>query len=202
MTSVHTRVAAVVAALTTAVLLTSCGTAAKENQVMGTSASSTGQVVTHNADDVLFAQSMMPHHQQAIDLAAMVPDRSTNPEMLTLAATIAGQQQPEIATMKALLMQWDVNPDEMSHASGHAGMAMAGMVDDATMVKLDSLKGADFDILWLQSMITHHQGAIEMAKAEIANGKNVDMTTLARNIIAAQQAEIDQMKLMLVGMGA
>jgi uncharacterized protein (DUF305 family) len=202
MTSVHTRVAAIVAALTTAVLLTSCGTAAKEDQGTGASASSTSQVATHNADDVLFAQSMMPHHQQAIDLAAMVPDRSTNPEMLTLAATIAGQQQPEIATMKALLMQWDVNPDEMSHPSGHAGMAMAGMVDDATMVKLDSLKGADFDILWLQSMITHHQGAIEMAKAEIADGKNVDMTTLARNMIAAQQAEIDQMKLMLVGMGA
>ena len=97
MTSVHTRVAAVVAALTTAVLLTSCGTAAKENQVMGTSASSTGQVVTHNADDVLFAQSMMPHHQQAIDLAAMVPDRSTNPEMLTLAATIAGQRSDSSA---------------------------------------------------------------------------------------------------------
>jgi uncharacterized protein (DUF305 family) len=99
--------------------------------------------------------------------------------------------------MKALLLQWNVDPNEMSHESGHAGMAMAGMVNDATMVRLDSLKGASFDMLWLQSMISHHQGAIEMAKTEIADGKSADLITLAKNIVAAQQAEIDQMKQML-----
>jgi len=101
--------------------------------------------------------------------------------------------------MRALLLQWDVNPAEMPHESGHAGMAMQGMIDDATMVKLDSLKGADFDALWLRSMINHHQGAIAMAKVEIADGKNVDMITMATNIVAAQQAEIDQMKQMMGG---
>ena len=64
--------------------------------------------------------------------------------------------------MKAQLVQWDVQPDPSSDHSGH-GMAMQGMVDDATMAKLQSLKGAEFDTLWLQSMIGHHQGAIEMA---------------------------------------
>ena len=149
----------------------------------------------------MFAQMMIPHHQQAVELAAMVPDRSTNPDVLALATKIAGAQQPEINTMKALLLQWAVDPNEMSHESGHAGMAMAGMVDDATMVKLDNLKGTDFDTLWLQSMISHHEGAIAMAKTEIADGKSADMVTLAGSIVTAQQAEIDQMKQMLIGLG-
>ena len=76
---------------------------------------------------------------------------------------------------------------------------MQGMVDDATMTKLRSLKGAEFDTLWLQSMISHHQGAIEMADTEIAKGQSPDMVSMAKNIVTAQQAEIDQMKQMLGG---
>jgi uncharacterized protein (DUF305 family) len=197
MTSSHTRVLAAIATFAAAIVLSSCGTAATQNQGLSASATSTDQVAAHNADDVMFAQMMIPHHQQAVELAAMVPDRSNNPDVIALAAKIAGEQQPEIDTMKALLLQWNVDPNEMSHESGHAGMAMAGMVDDATMVRLDSLKGASFDMLWLQSMISHHQGAIEMAKTEIADGKSADLITLAKNIVAAQQAEIDQMKQML-----
>ena len=197
MTSSHTRVLAAIATFAAAIVLSSCGTAATQNQGLSASATSTDQVAAHNADDVMFAQMMIPHHQQAVEVAAMVPDRSNNPDVIALAAKIAGEQQPEIDTMKALLLQWNVDPNEMSHESGHAGMAMAGMVNDATMVRLDSLKGASFDMLWLQSMISHHQGAIEMAKTEIADGKSADLITLAKNIVAAQQAEIDQMKQML-----
>jgi uncharacterized protein (DUF305 family) len=197
MTSSHTRVLAAITTLAAAIVLSSCGTAATQNQGLSASATSTDQVAAHNADDVMFAQMMIPHHQQAVEVAAMVPDRSNNPDVIALAAKIAGEQQPEIDTMKALLLQWNVDPNEMSHESGHAGMAMAGMVNDATMVRLDSLKGASFDMLWLQSMISHHQGAIEMAKTEIADGKSADLITLAKNIVAAQQAEIDQMKQML-----
>ncbi len=197
MTSSHSRVLAAIATLAAAIVLSSCGTAATQNQGLSASATSTDQVAAHNADDVMFAQMMIPHHQQAVEVAAMVPDRSNNPDVIALAAKIAGEQQPEIDTMKALLLQWNVDPNEMSHESGHAGMAMTGMVNDATMVRLDSLKGASFDMLWLQSMISHHQGAIEMAKTEIADGKSADLITLAKNIVAAQQAEIDQMKQML-----
>ena len=205
MTSTRTQVLAVVAAFAATLAVSSCGTAAREDpredQGLPASATSAEQVAAHNADDVMFAQMMIPHHQQAVELAAMVPDRSTDPDVIALAAKIAGEQQPEINTMKALLLQWDVDPNEMSHESGHAGMAMAGMVDDATMVKLDNLKGTDFDTLWLQSMISHHEGAIAMAKTEIADGKSADMTTLAGSIVTAQQAEIDQMKQMLIGLG-
>jgi uncharacterized protein (DUF305 family) len=76
---------------------------------------------------------------------------------------------------------------------------MQGMVDEATMSKLKSLNGAEFDKLWLESMISHHQGAIEMAKAEIANGDNVDAKSLAQNIVTTQEGEIGQMKQMLGG---
>ena len=76
---------------------------------------------------------------------------------------------------------------------------MQGMVDDATMTKLESLNGSEFDTLWLQSMISHHEGAIEMARAEITNGKNVDAKGLAQTIVDTQQAEIGQMKQMLGG---
>jgi len=195
MTSVHIRATALLVALTTATVVSSCATAGREDHSVHASATSTEQVAAHDADDVQFAQLMIPHHEQAIELAAMVPDRSTNPDVVALAAKIAGEQQPEISTMKALLQQWNVKPE--SHESGHAGMAMEGMVDDATMVKFDSLKGADFDTLWLQSMISHHQGAIGMAKTEIADGKSADLVTLAKNIVTAQQAEIDQMKQIL-----
>ena len=128
----------------------------------------------------------------------MVPDRSTNAGLVALANQISAAQQPEINVMKVFLVQWNENPDTNSGHAGH-GSTMQGMVDAATMTKLESLNGAEFDKLWLESMIGHHQGAIEMAKAEIANGDNVDAKTLAKNIVTTQEAEIGQMKQMLGG---
>jgi uncharacterized protein (DUF305 family) len=193
------RVAAAVALVATAVTLSSCSTSTGSDR--GAVSTTTGQPAAYDADDVMFAQSMIPHHEQALELAALVPDRSTDPAVIALAARIAAEQQPEISGMKALLLQWAVDPNEAAHGSGHAGMAMAGMVDDATMAKLGTLTGAEFDALWLQSMINHHRGAIEMARVEIANGRNADMITMARNIASAQQAEVDQMTPMLAGIG-
>jgi len=99
-------------------------------------------------------------------------------------------------------VQWNENPQDSTggHEDHGGGMAdMAGMVDEATMTKLKTLKGAEFDRLWLQSMIGHHEGAIEMAKPEVADGQNVDAKNMAQNIIDTQQAEIGQMKQMLGG---
>ena len=158
-----------------------------------------GEPAAYNADDVSFATHMVPHHQQAIELSALVPDRSTNPEVLELAKIIQAAQEPEIATMKAFLVQWNENPDTATGHEGHDMSGMQGMVDPATMARLESLKGPEFDKLWLDSMIGHHQGAIEMAKAELANGENVDAKNLAQHVIDAQQAEIDQMRTMLEG---
>ncbi len=195
------RVVAATVALAAALVLTSCSRPAPDGHSDHEHPEApviTGQPAGYNADDVAFATNMIPHHQQAVDLSAMVPDRSDNAELIALAKQISAAQQPEIDVMKVFLVQWNENPDTNSGQAGH-GSAMAGMVDAATMTKLASLKGAEFDKLWLQSMISHHQGAIEMANAEIANGDNVDAKMLAKNIVATQGTEIGQMKQMLGG---
>jgi uncharacterized protein (DUF305 family) len=159
----------------------------------------TGRPAGYNADDVAFATNMVPHHKQAIALAALAPDRSADPDLVALAQRITATQQPEVNVLNVFLVQWKENPDSaQGDHSGH-GQTMPGMVDDATMTKLKSLHGSEFDTLWLQSMISHHQGAVEMAKAEIANGANVDAISMAKTMLAAQQTEIGQMKQMLEG---
>ncbi len=162
----------------------------------------TGQPAGHNAEDLAFVANMIPHHQQAIDLSAMVPDRSSNPQVIALAKQISAAQLPEINVMKVLMVQWtDGAENPMAPDPGHGGHggSMPGMVDAATMTKLKSSIGADFDKLWLESMIGHHRGAIDMANAEIANGDNMDAKALARNIVTAQEAEIGQMTQMVGG---
>ncbi|PND56873.1 DUF305 domain-containing protein [Mycobacterium sp. ENV421] len=197
MTSTLSRIVAVAAALATAVVVSSCSNTEGMSERATSTAPASQAVAAHNADDVMFAQMMIPHHQQAVDLAAIAAVHTTNQAVRTLAGKISDEQQPEIDAMKALLVQWDVDPTMGDH-SGH-GAAMQGMVDDATMTKLKSLNGPQFDTLWLQAMIGHHQGAIEMAKAEIANGQSADLTAMAKSMVTAQQAEIDQMKQMLGG---
>jgi uncharacterized protein (DUF305 family) len=201
MMSVTRRVAAALAALTVALFVSSCSSPASDghaNHPHSDEPVITGQPAGYNADDVAFATNMIPHHRQAVELSALVPDRSTNAELVALAQQISAAQQPEINVMKVFLVQWNENPDTNSGHAGH-GNAMQGMVDAATVTKLESLTGAEFDKLWLESMIGHHQGAIEMAKAEIANGDNVDAKNLAKNIVTTQEAEIGQMKQMVGG---
>ena len=192
---------ALLAATATALFLSSCSSPASKDTGAqhGESSSSAAAPAAFNNADVTFATNMIPHHEQAVQMAAMVPDRSTNPAVIKLAADISAAQGPEIETMKALLVQW--NADDSAH-QGHddmGGMTMDGMVDPAAMAKLESLKGTEFDTLWLQSMIGHHEGAIKMANVELANGANADAKTLAQQIVTAQQGEITQMKQLLGG---
>jgi uncharacterized protein (DUF305 family) len=202
MTSVTARVAAVLAALAVALFASSCSSPASDGHAdhqHGDEPAISGQPAGYNADDVAFATNMIPHHQQAVELSALVPDRTTNLELIALAKQISGAQQPEIEAMKVFLVQWKEGGADPS--PGHAGHpnTTAGMVDQATMTKLASLNGTEFDQLWLESMISHHQGAIEMAKSEIANGENVDAKALANNVVTTQEAEIGHMKQMLGG---
>jgi uncharacterized protein (DUF305 family) len=201
MSSITVRVGAALAAVAAALFFSSCSSQASDSQSGHKPTETpviTGQPAGYNADDVAFATNMIPHHQQAVELSGLVADRSPNPQLIALANQIAAAQQPEINTMKVLLVQWKENPDTNSGHAGHGG-TMQGMVDEATMTKLQSLGGAEFDKLWLQSMISHHQGAIEMAKAELANGENVDAKSMAKAIVTTQETEIGQMKQMLGG---
>lgn len=214
MTSYPLRMAALVAAAAAVVAVSSCSTST-QSRPASPSTTATQAASGHNMADVMFAHMMIPHHQQALDLSALVPDRSTNQELITLAATIASEQQPEIDQMQAMLTDWGAMPG-MSNMPGHGGMGdmpgmgdmggmggmgMSGMIDAATVTKLTSLSGQPFDVLWLQSMIVHHQGAIEMAQNEVADGSNPGMVNLAKGMVTAQQAEIDQMQRMLAELG-
>jgi uncharacterized protein (DUF305 family) len=96
---------------------------------------------------------------------------------------------------RGLVAQWSDGPGPKRHEDAD----MPGVIDAATMTRLESLKGAEFDILWPQSMIGHHQGAIEMATVEVANGGNTGAIEMAKNIVTTQQAEIDHMTKMLGG---
>jgi uncharacterized protein (DUF305 family) len=194
---------AAMVAVATALFLSSCTSSAPtagdghtdHAQGSESSAPAPDGQAPHNAADVTFATDMIPHHEQAVAMSELAPQRSTDPAVLKLAADIAAAQGPEIQTMTAFLAQWNASP-----ATGHEGMPgmqMQGMVDDATMTRLTTLEGAEFDQLWLQSMIGHHEGAIAMAKTEIADGTNADAKALAQQIVSAQQAEITQMKEML-----
>lgn len=169
--------ARVAVVLLIAAILSACGTPSDRGQT------GSGLSVVHNADDVAFAQNMIPHHQQAVDMAAMVPTHTANPTMHVIATNIAADQRAEIKALNQLLTGWG-DPG----APGMGGMA--GMVDRGTMNKLSSLDGPDFDHLWLTAMVGHHRGAVTMAQAELAHGENADAIHLARLIITAQQREI------------
>ena len=186
MPSVGMRITALLAAVVTAAVVSSCG---------ASSPTPDAQAPKHNAADVSFAQKMIPHHQQALDMAAMVPSRTTNRDLIVMAKHIAMDQQAQIDTLQGLLQQWGepAAPDHM----GHGGMGMDGMVDAATMDRLPALKDTEFDELWLRSMIVHHQGAVAMAEPEIAQGENPTAVKMAKVIVDWQQLEIGRMHAML-----
>lgn len=202
MTSRNLRPLALFAAVLAALFLSACNNTEpqqSDGHTDHTQSESAGDAqAPHNADDVAFARDMMPHHGQALQLVDLARDRSSHPALLQLSSGIAAAQGPEMDQLAGMLRSWGEDPEAGVDHSGH-GMAMPGMVDGATMKRLESLRGAELDTLWLESMIAHHRGAVELAKAEIANGDNDAAKALAGEIIKAQEAEIAQMKQMLEG---
>ena len=133
---------------------------------------------------------------------------NASPAVLTLAQKIKAAQNPEIETMTTWLRQWNQPVPAMTSSmsggghdmTGMSGMMMDGMMTQADMTRLSKAKGAEFDRLWLELMVQHHEGAVRMANDELASGKNAQAQTLARAIIASQTAEIEQMNKMLASM--
>lgn len=202
MTSRRTRAVLVALTATAALALTACGSGddgadtahASHSAAAGATASATAGA--HNAQDVSFAQSMIPHHQQALEMAGLAVDRASSAQVRDLAARIEKAQDPEIRTMTGWLKAWgeDVPMAGMDH-SGHAGMT--GMMSDKDMTMLKQAKGTDFDTMFLTMMVQHHQGAVEMAGTEKAKGDYGPATTMADSIVTAQNAEIKEMNKLL-----
>ncbi|MDQ0867363.1 DUF305 domain-containing protein [Arthrobacter globiformis] len=156
------------------------------------SSSAPAAAADHNAADVTFAQMMIPHHAQAVQMSDMMLKKQNVPaEVTALATKIKAAQGPEIETMTGWLKGWN-EPTTMP--SGHS---MDGMMSDAAMKTLESAQGAEAARLFLRQMISHHEGAIMMAKTENTAGKNVDAVKLSKDIVTAQEAEIQEMQKLL-----
>ena len=159
--------------------------------------SSTESGSAFNDEDVMFAQMMIPHHEQAIELVEMAENPATEagPDLISLAAQIKNAQGPEINLMKNFLQSWD-QPVSGHSSMGH-GSTMKGILSGEELKKLSSLSGNAFEKEWLLSMTAHHEGAIEMAKSVERDGANSEVRLLAAEIISSQNAEIKLMKTML-----
>lgn len=151
---------------------------------MGRNSSSQNE---YSANDLMFAQMMIPHHQQAVEMSDLAIATSKNSKVLALARQIKAAQAPEIAQMKSWLKAAGQS------LMGDHGMAMDGMLSDAEIAALKAATGNEFDKLFLAGMIGHHQGALDMVSM-IEDSENEEARTLAANIKSSQSAEIETMK--------
>lgn len=150
-----------------------------------------------NAADLAFATAMIPHHGQAVVMSDLLLARGGDAEVKALAQRIKQEQIPEIAAMAGWVKGWGVAvPDPYAALSG-AMTTHGGMMSDAQLRQLAFVTGTAADKLFLTLMIQHHQGAIDMAEKELAEGVNPEATKLAQSIVATQSAEIAQMKQLL-----
>ena len=143
----------------------------------------------HNAADTMFAQMMIPHHAQAVEMADVILKKQNIPAKVSALATkIKAEQAPEIEKMTGWLKGWKES------ATPSAGHSMDGMMGADEMKKLGAAQGPDAAKLFLTQMIAHHQGAVMMAKTQEADGQNSEAVALAKTIITSQQKEIQEMK--------
>ena len=183
--------------VTAALGLTACGDDTSDTDP-GAGGDGTSQF---NDADVTFAQEMIPHHQQAVAMAELAADRAASVEVRQLAEDIEAAQGPEIETMTGWLDTWDQDAPSGSMDHGDMGHGttgeLPGMMTEDEMNTLETSEGSQFDRMFLEMMIAHHEGAIAMARSEQANGENPDAIALAEQVEADQEAEIDKMRQLL-----
>jgi uncharacterized protein (DUF305 family) len=148
------------------------------------------------AVDTAYARMMLGHHEQALELSALVAGRSSSPDVADLAFRIDRAQVEEVGQLQGFLRLRGAPTDPPADMAG-----MAGMADAATLARLRTLSGPAFDRLWLQTMTAHHEGALAMARDQLAaTGGAASISPLAefsRTLLVAQQAEIDRMRALL-----
>ncbi|MCA1836297.1 MAG: DUF305 domain-containing protein [Actinobacteria bacterium] len=185
---IHTVAGVFAAAAIAGGLLAGCGS--KTNPSPATpppaarSAPATNPQQQHNQADVVFLQNMITGHARAITMSHTARDQATSPQVKDLAARIDAEESPQTQQMSALLTEWGVPAPATTSSTGHG--QMPGMVS-----------GAGFDRMFLQMMIVHHQGAVDMSQTELAQGSNVSARNLAQQITSAQQAQINEMQTLL-----
>ncbi|GAA1932117.1 DUF305 domain-containing protein [Streptomyces sodiiphilus] len=196
------RAALAAVAVTAAVALAACGSGESGSPSDSRAGVSEGQEdkKEHNAADVEFAQQMIPHHRQAVEMAELAFDRAASQEVKELAQEIKDAQDPEIETLSEWLSAWgeEVPTGTDGGHGGHGGHGqMPGMMDAGDMAALMESSGEEFDTAFLTMMIEHHEGAVVMAEAQLKGGAHGPAKELAEEVIAAQTAEIERMRELL-----
>lgn len=214
------RAAVVGIVLTIGGLLAGC-TSSGMGEMPGMSHSSSTPAASHNAQDAMFAQMMIVHHQGAIEMADLASTRAGSTQVKDLAVKIKAAQQPEIDEMKAWLKAWGepLAMPEMGSGSSPSPSDMSGMdmstpmptdgsdmnsmpgMTPQDMAELKAATGPAFDKAFLTLMIQHHQGAIDMAKQEQSGGKDTEAKKLADSIVNSQSKEIAEMQADLASLG-
>jgi uncharacterized protein (DUF305 family) len=183
------------AAVSALVLLAACG---GNDDDAGAAGATPSVGTTFNDADVEFAQMMIVHHRQAVEMADLAGTRAADAEIKQLATRIKAAQDPEIVTMTGWLTTW--GEPTAAPGGGHSmpGMSsMPGEMSKEDMAKLESAKGTKFDRMFAEMMVDHHNGAIEMARDERATGGNPAAKALAATIEKAQTAEVGTLKQIL-----
>lgn len=153
---------------------------------------------TGRAGDIAFAQDMIPHHEQALEMSALALAADASPEVTALAKEIQAAQDPEIVLMRAWLRDWGA--EELPHSGGPGEEpdghehVMAGMATGEQLLALAEARGAEFDALWIDLMVAHHEGAIEMAEQVAQTTDDLEVQALAAEIVATQAQEIERMQ--------
>ncbi len=196
------RTTAVTAAAATSLVLAACG-AADDGATAGhgghaapspsPTASSPAAQGQHNAADVAFAQGMIPHHRQAVEMADLAPSRAGSAEVKQLAEAIKKAQDPEIKILSGWLTAWGEQVPGAGAGDHSAHGAGGGMMTAEEMDGLGKASGKAFDTAFMELMIKHHEGAVAMAKTERADGAHPEAKTMAEAIISSQTAEIATM---------
>ncbi len=202
MTRITVRRALLGAAATITLLVAAgCGTGDLNHDGMNTGdQNQAGDAAAHNDADVMFVQMMIPHHQQAVEMTTLAETRAQDPELKRLVAAIKDAQQPEVATMTRWLTAWGAPTLSATEPGGMSGMghggsgAMAGMMSAEEMAELAASTGVAFDRLFARMMISHHNGAIQMARAHETAGTNADVRALAKAIVQSQAAEVETLQ--------
>lgn len=177
-------------------LLAACGSESNQQSTASTQTDLTSSQSSFNEADVMFAQMMIPHHEQAIELAdiALDPTLMASEQVKTLASQIKLAQDPEIDLMTQWLTDWDQPLMDMSEEHD---MSMDGMLSVDEIAALGQLMGEEFDQAWASAMIAHHKGAIKMAKTVKEDGQSTLVLGLANLIVQAQQSEIAVLETLL-----
>lgn len=179
--------------LATALTFTACA---------GSDAPGTQEGEAFNNADVMFAQMMVPHHEQAIEMSDLIlAEDGVDPQITDLATQIKEAQGPEIEQLTTWLEEWGA-PDPDSMGTDHGSMdggSTDGMMTDDDIQALEDAEGAEAGRLFLEQMIVHHKGAIEMAQTEVDAGDHEGAVEMAGNIVSSQTSEIQTMEGLLAG---